>query len=477
MSTSVTRSQAPKPVFGELDAHTAAALLAVAGDLALIMDDAGIIQQVALGGSGDSQFDGTNAWIGRAWSDTVSTDSRPKIQSLVKEAISQGISKRRQVNHLLGEAQDVPVAYTAMRLGRDGNLVAVGRAMKHVSALQQKLVEAQQAMERDYWRLRHVETRFRLLFQLASDGILVLDATSLKVLDANGAAGQIFGDNADRLIGRIFPINIDTGARRVLEDLVAQARSAGRGSDVPLALADGRRFSVTASCFRQESSTLLLVRFSPSESSAQHGASSPSRLADLVERSPDGFVVTDLEGEILTANRAFLDMAELANEEQIRGESLSTFIGRPGADFAVFTTVLRKHGVVRLMATSARGALGHQSEVEVSAVWVPEGEEPCIGFSIRDIGRRLAAGPQGARDLTRAVEDLTGLVGRVQLRDLVRDTADLLERHFIEAALELTNDNRTSAAEVLGVSRQSLYVKMRRHRLASLGAEREEDEE
>lgn len=44
------------------------------------------------------------------------------------------------------------------------------------------------------------------------------------------------------------------------------------------------------------------------------------------------------------------------------------------------------------------------------------------------------------------------MVGRVSLRDLVRDTVDLVERHFIEAALELTNDNRTSAAEVLGVS-------------------------
>nr|MCU0625207.1 hypothetical protein [Gemmatimonadaceae bacterium] len=56
-------------------------------------------------------------------------------------------------------------------------------------------------------------------------------------------------------------------------------------------------------------------------------------------------------------------------------------------------------------------------------------------------------------------------VGRVSLRELVRDTVDLVERHFIEAALELTDDNRTSAAEVLGVSRQSLYVKLRRHHL------------
>ena len=81
------------------------------------------------------------------------------------------------------------------------------------------------------------------------------------------------------------------------------------------------------------------------------------------------------------------------------------------------------------------------------------------------MGRRLALGPRGARDLTRAVEQLTALVGRVSLKNLVRDTTDLVERHFIEAALETTGDNRTSAAEVLGVSRQSLYVKLRRYQL------------
>ena len=49
---------------------------------------------------------------------------------------------------------------------------------------------------------------------------------------------------------------------------------------------------------------------------------------------------------------------------------------------------------------------------------------------------------------------------------LVRDTIDLVERHFIEAALQLTGDNRTTAAEVLGLSRQTLYVKLRRHGLS-----------
>jgi DNA-binding NtrC family response regulator len=38
----------------------------------------------------------------------------------------------------------------------------------------------------------------------------------------------------------------------------------------------------------------------------------------------------------------------------------------------------------------------------------------------------------------------------------------------IAAALELTGDNRASAAEMLGLSRQSFYVKLRRHGLGEL---------
>jgi DNA-binding NtrC family response regulator len=45
----------------------------------------------------------------------------------------------------------------------------------------------------------------------------------------------------------------------------------------------------------------------------------------------------------------------------------------------------------------------------------------------------------------------------------VSETSDLIERLCIESALELTGDNRAAAAEMLGLSRQSLYVKLRRY--------------
>jgi transcriptional regulator PpsR len=463
------------PAYDALGASAAASMLAVAGDFAVLVDPAGVVRDVSVAPT-DVAADLSKEWIGRPWPDTATSETRLKIEALLREVATKGVSKRRQVNHTTAAGADLPIAYTAMRVGRDGSVVAVGRDMRHLSSLQQRLVEAQQAMERDYWRLRHVETRYRLLFQLASDGILVVDAGTMKVLDANSAAGQVFDEVTERLVGRPFPFSVNAESSRALEELIAAARSAGRAGDVSITL-DGsdQRWNVSASCFRQETATLLLIRFSSTDTGeqAQRDEGVRSRIRDLIERSPDAFVVTDLDGHILEANRAFLDVAELASLEQARGALLSSFIGRPGADFPVFVSMLKKHGAVRLVATAARGSHGAATEVEVSAVWVPDGEEPSIGFTMRDIGRRLASGPQGARDLTRAVEELTSLVGRVTLRDLVRDTVDLVERHFIEAALELTNDNRTSAAEVLGVSRQSLYVKLRRHRLASPSAERD----
>jgi transcriptional regulator PpsR len=465
------------PLLAQLPPRTLAALLATAGDVVVVLDLTGLVRHVLVSGM-EHTVDNVDSWTGRPFADAVTSETRPKVEALLRDVMTTGVSRRRQVNHPSTGGSDVPMAYTAIRPGRSDTVVFVGRDMRHVSALQQRLVEAQQSMERDYWRLRHVETRYRLLFQLASDGILVVDAATLRVLDANAAAADVFGEVTDRLLGRTFPFGVEPKMARVLEDMLAAARASGRAGDVTITLTRSEQaYRASASCFRQDASTMLLVRLSAAalQPPARQNDGDTPRLVDLIERSPDAFVVTDLDGHILTANRAFLDVSELTSLEQARGELFGTFVGRPGADFPVFLSMLKRHGAVRLAATSARGAHGGSTEVEVSAVWVADGDEPYVGFVLRDIGRRLASGPQGARDLTRAVEELTGLVGRVSLRDLVRDTVDLVERHFIEAALELTDDNRTSAAEVLGVSRQSLYVKLRRHRLLASASDREAD--
>jgi transcriptional regulator PpsR len=189
-----------------------------------------------------------------------------------------------------------------------------------------------------------------------------------------------------------------------------------------------------------------------------------------MEDLPDGFVVTDPEGHILTANTAFLDLAQLSNREQARGQPLENWFGRSGVDISVLMANLREHGSVRNFSTIVRGAYGSLEEVEVAAVAVLGGELPCLGFVIRSTAIRSAA-KLGPASLARSVEQLTELVGRVSLKDLVRESSDLIEKLCIEAALELTGDNRASAAEMLGLSRQSLYVKLRRYGLGDLALE------
>ncbi len=169
------------------------------------------------------------------------------------------------------------------------------------------------------------------------------------------------------------------------------------------------------------------------------------------------------------ANAAFVELTQLAGEDAVRGQSLERWLGRPGVDLSVMLATLRQQGAVRLFATSLRGEHGVPAEVEISGVSVPDGDPPCLGFTVRHIGRRLGGELQAGKTTPRSVEQLTQLVGRMPLKDLVRESTDLIEQLCIEAALELTQDNRASAAEMLGLSRQSLYVKLRRYGLGDLG--------
>jgi transcriptional regulator PpsR len=134
-------------------------------------------------------------------------------------------------------------------------------------------------------------------------------------------------------------------------------------------------------------------------------------------------------------------------------------------DLGVLLTNLRQHGSVRLFVSSLRDEFGAETPVEISAGAGPDGSEPTYGFAIRAIAQRAVAPAGEPRSFPKSLEQIIELIGRVSLKDLVREATDVIERLSIEAALTMTGNNRASAAEMLGVSRQSLYVKMRRHGL------------
>ncbi|WP_090205948.1 transcriptional regulator PpsR [Ectothiorhodospira magna] len=468
--------KAPRQSLGELEPDQIASLIAAAADVSLILDDAGVIQDIAFG-SDELSMEGYGHWLGKPWVDTVTSDSRNKIEALLRDADTAGDRRWRQVNHPSSRGLDVPVMYSAIRVGDGGRVVALGRDLRAIAALQRRLVESQQMMEREYARLRQAETRYRLLFQVASEAVIIMDATTRKVMEVNPAAGELLGESAGKMIGRVFPDGFGLEDAQPVQDMLATVRAVGHGAEVGVRSQSGEReFIVAASLFRQGNAAHFLVRLRcpMMDALSTVGPWMHSQVMTLVERAPDGFVVTDPGGRILAANPAFLELIQIPTEDQARGQSLGRWLGRPGVDLSVLIGTLQEHGAVRLFTTALRGEYGSVTEVEISAVAVLDTDSPCLGFSLRSVGPRISRDAVVARDAPRSVEQLTELVGRVPLKDLVRESTDMIERLCIEAALELTNDNRASAAEMLGLSRQSFYVKLRRYGLGDLTPENED---
>lgn len=446
-------------LFADLDADAATRLAMVGGDLVLVLDDSGLVVD---GTANEREFPEFREWVGRDWLDTVTVESRPKVMEMLAAARKGQSHPWRQVNQLASSGE-IPVRFTLVSIGRGNRSLALGRDMRDAAVLQQRLLQAQQSLERDYLRLRQVEARYRLLFELSSEPVVIVEGEGFRIREANPAAHALLGAKPGSLTGSRLPALVARGARDTLIGFLGSAMVAPAVSPVSVEMPDGLGpLALSATGFRQHGGQYLLVRFLVDPRRQESGQSAT---LDVIEAMPDAFVLADTRMQIASANLAFVELVGAASVDQIRGRSLAGFIGRPGIDLELIAGQLSKHGFARNVATVVGASEGFDGEpVELSAV-ATGGDDPHYGLVIRSIGRRLRDLPPTAQDLPRSVEQLTELVGRMALKDIVRESTDLIERLCIEAALSYTRNNRASAAEILGLSRQSLYSKLHRYDL------------
>jgi transcriptional regulator PpsR len=463
----------PDTSLGDLDPASAAMLVGAASDITLVIDPDGTVRDLVVRNDDlATDLDDSPNWIGQKLTSLVALDSRPKATVLIREATTNAESRWRHLNHMTAGGRSVPVLYCGVQM-TSGRIVLFGRDLRAMSELQQRLVNVQQSLERDYSRMREVETRYRLLFETSTEAVLIFDADKGRVSEANPAAATLFATDVEELIGQSLAGVIASDSLPAVQAYLTAVRAGGREPEVRVQVAPRHRnghspiVQLRASLFRQGGATLFLLR-----ASAPVGApllpDVRSKLLAAVEGAPDGYVVTDDVGNILTANAAFLEMAQLGRESLAVGQPLDRWIGQTGVDMDVLVSNLRQRGTVRFFSTVMRAEDGGTVQVEISAVSVRNGAQSCFGYAVRNVGPRVHVSPRAVKELPRSVEQLTELIGRVALKDLVREATEVIERLSIEAALELTGDNRASAAEMLGLSRQSLYVKLRRYGLGDL---------
>ena len=432
-------------------------LVAATSDLALLIEADDTIAAVHVSETGLGRvLDGVDKWAGKPFSACVTPESRGRLRRLLENARREQLSGRVQLNHPGKEDGDVPLSYAALRIHESGRCLALGQDLSAVSTLQRRLIDAQQVLERDYLRAREAETRYRLVFTVSDEALILAEADSGRVLEVNPASLALLETHAASVAGKSVEDLVAPQSHAVLRALLNRVPRGEQRRGVEIELAGcGRPALLLATALREGSRTLILVRLRADPVAATEPVlANEWPLAAATRHAADAFVVTDDAGVVIAANDAFLDLVQMVSEPACIGRPLDEWVGRVAIDVSTLIASVRERGPLRLFSSTLTGALGSRLDVEMSCSGFKDGDAPRYVFVIRNVTRRLKLPP--------SIDQMAELIGRASLKQISREASELVERLAVEAALRMTGDNRAAAAEVLGISRQSLYVKLRR---------------
>lgn len=435
-------------------AGLARAFVSLSSDIALVIDDAGIVTAVAQ--NEQAPMSATAAqWVGRHWAETVTGETRSKIESLLADATAGGLGRRREVNLASEPGNELPVAYTALRLGDRGPVLAVGRDLRSMAAIQQRFLETQAALERSYWRARHDEVRHRLLYQVATDAVLTVDASTGCLVNLNAIATGLLQADGAAAAGRPLSPQFDARSRPAVAALLLRAL-AGSEPVEGLARLSGSHASVNLVASRlaaAEGSSMVLLRLRQADPQQDDPLAVGSALSRHVDGTPEAIVVTDAHGRVRETNLAFVQMAQATDIAAVLGQPLENWL--PGAGQAVVRSVYAQG-----LATPQRVVLLRRDNtrlpLDMGGALLADVAGGDAGFTLRPCGTDTLAADARAAALVQAIDALAAELGSMALPELLQRAQVLARRHLVLTALDRHTGDPAAAARLLGISPEQL---------------------
>ena len=434
-------------------AGLARAFVSLSSDIALVIDEAGIVTAVAQNEK-TPMNPAAQAWVGQAWAQTVTGDTRGKIESLLADASTGGLGRRREVNHAAVCGDELPVAYTALRLGEHGPVLAVGRDLRSMAAIQQRFLDTQQALERSYWRARHDELRYRLLYQVATDAVATVDVHRECLVAINPAAARLLQVDGPSAQGRLLGAHFDSTSRPSVSALLARAYAGPDAALAQVRLAGSHHsVALTATRLPAARTPTVLLRLRQADPAHDDPLALGTALARHVDGTPEGIVVTDSEGRVREANLAFMQMAQATDIETILGQPLERWL--PDAGPAVIAG-LRAHGLAPSQRVTLLRPGALEMVVDMAGSLLADVAGGDIGITLRPCGSDVLTADARAAALLRAIEALAGELGKTSLPALLRQAQALAQQHFVRTALDRHPGDAAAAARLLGISSEEL---------------------
>lgn len=451
-------------------------IIGAASDIALVVSSEGIILSVVLNAHSES-FGNLRHWEGRLITEFLTPDSIPKFEKAHAAYLKGELPKKQlELNHSDNAVWQYPVRYTFHRFGHENAALLLGRDLRPIAETQQQLVQAQIALEQGYEARREFDARYRVLLSNLPQAVAFVSVMTGRVEDANEAAASLLGLSVDALRGSSLAQHFNDRSNGELSESLLNATLSEEGGQVTLRATRTRKtVLIHPVVFRAGGQRVLLCRMSH-ETAADVAPDAVTKQAlALFRQGSDAMLFMTPKGVIASVNESFLDLVGAAHLSDVVGRSLGDFLARGQIDLGVLTDPPQRNGQMRTYATRLINDLGTRVAVEISSSHLEDKDAPSIGCVIRDVSRVEATRAGGAGPAATVPEEsarsVMDLVGSASLKDIVAETTDVVEKMCIETAVQLTNNNRVAAAEMLGLSRQSLYVKLRKYGLINKNAD------
>ncbi len=439
-------------------------IIAQVADVGVVISDNGTVLSVLVNPSNNA-FSDLERWENKDIRSVLTIESVSKFESRLEEFLQTRQAVRPvELNHTDHEGRwESPVRYSFHSIGPDGAILLLGRDLRPIAEMQQQLVEAQLSLERDYETQREYDTRFRVLMDSTVEAMLFVSVQSGEIIEANSAAVALLDRPIENLVGNQLSGCFE-GRKRgdMVESLVTHAISerdkkadaALRGNNAPI--------DIFPTLFRAAGERILLCRLVPVDDRKAASDDLSQNLKSLYHNGPEAMIFTSETGEVLSANDAFLDFIDVAHDINVRGRSFADYLQRGSVDFKVMAENAMRAGRMRNYSTKLAGEYGSPRAVDISVTKLLAENKTIFAFVLRDAARAEVGNTKNSLTQDENMRSVVELVGSATLKDIVAETTNVVEKMCIETAVELTMNNRVAAAEMLGLSRQSLYVKLRK---------------
>lgn len=314
----------------------------------------------------------------------------------------EGESVRFETRRLntYGETLNIEVR-TAILKDRDGKHTA--SIVIHRDIDRQKQTEAELRKYRDHLEdlvarrteaLRESEERYRIVLETSPDPIVAYDLEG-RAIYINPTFTRVFGWTFDEVRGKridYVPAEEQVLTRRMIHKIINEEKLTGFETRRLTKAGNILDFNINGAVFRDGegrlAGTVVMLRDITERKQAEiRLKDSEEKFRNLFESAPEGIVITTLDGEILSFNKAFMQIFKYSDQDALRRTNIRDLYVEPQKDRHSLIAQLQEKGQLENVELDFQDVLGKPFIASLSLRLIKYDQKNCIQTILRDVTR------------------------------------------------------------------------------------------